>query len=385
MPLPPHTPGDVSSSPLDGPLSGRGWRWGVFVLVQVLVWGGIAATALAFRGRRDAAEMNVSWLIIANFATAAVLTSCIAVSLHAWHWHARQLGWIVGAVCGAPLVAAFVHTMAAMASGPLLGDAWSFAGFAYASGTGVVRPAVLYLVWTLGYVAVAAMLDRHESQRHRARLEQLVRDGEVELLKAQFDPHFLFNTLTLLQAESDDPVRVEEVTQRLSQYLRAASHSGRELVPVGRQADECLAYLNLQRARFGPRLSWQIDVADAVAAAELPSLTVQTLVEHAVRHGMEQTGEPAAITILADEVPSGVRLEVRFPGSAAAEDATPGGEASGRPVSRHGLRNLRRRLELLCGPTARLEHSAASGVVTLAVESPKTAPHKPTTPKALPT
>ena len=146
----------------------------------------------------------------------------------------------------------------------------------------------------------------------------------------------------------------------------------------------CRAYLHLQRARFGPRLSWRVDVADAVSAAALPSLTVQTLIEHAVRHGMEQTGEPAEITILAREVPAGVRLEVCFPGFAAAEEGAVGGVATCRPASRHGLQNLRRRLELLCGPTARLEHSAAAGVVTLAIESPKTPPSRPPTPEAPP-
>lgn len=355
------------------PAQAQGGRWWILAAVQIAVWGGLASAALAMSGSRAARGFNVAWLITANFTTAAVLTTSIAILLHTLRWRTWRLGTLSAAVCGCALVAAVVHAIAAVGAGDLLGAPWSFAGFAFPSKTGFVRPLALYLLWILAYVAVAGAFERRASQQRLERLARRVRESELELLQEQFDPHFLFNTLTLVQAEADEAPRVEELTQRLAQYLRTTLRSGRDMVSLGRQVEECMAYLHLQRARFGSRLSWRVDLARAAVNARFPSLTVQTLVEHAVRRGMEGSSEPAEIAISARAVGNAVHLEVRYPRQppAAAEAAAAGvatpGTAQHTARHGHGLHNLRRRLELLCGADTRLDEVAAPDLVSLSV------------------
>ncbi len=138
-------------------------------------------------------------------------------------------------------------------------------------------------------------------------------DAAVRLLLDQLDPHFLFNVLMLVQAEADDPSRVRELVLRISQYLRTAIGRASPMLPVGQQAEECLAYLQLQRARFGQSLSWRIEVEPEAAGLLLPRLTVQTLVEHAVLDGFEVSGEATEILVAARLKGEQLLLEVVHP------------------------------------------------------------------------
>lgn len=270
------------------------------------------------------------------------------------------------------LLAATGHVTLATLSSQIPGG-WSFTGFASPDPFGVVRPLILYLLWTISHLAASLYLERRDARARVAALEREARDMELHLLRDQFDPHFLFNALTLIQAEADDPARVRELLLRLSQYLRAALGSSETLVPLGRQAEACVAYLKLQEARFGPRLSWRIAIDDDVAAMPLPSLTVQTLVEHAVRVALEADGGEAEIVIAArrelDELVVDVARGSMLPVSVT-EVASGSGRAAADGGAGRGLQRLARRLELGLGPEASLSLRSQAGVAHVTIRIP---------------
>jgi LytS/YehU family sensor histidine kinase len=209
--------------------------------------------------------------------------------------------------------AALSHLLPAMLPGFCGAGDWVFAGFVSPSVFGVIRATILYSLWSLVFVVGSLAVERGETRRRTESLQQDVRDAAVRLLLDQLDPHFLSNVLMLVQAEADDPSRVRELVLRISQYLRTAIGRASPMLPVGQQAEECLAYLQLQRARFGQSLSWRIEVEPEAAGLLLPRLTVQTLVEHAVLDGFEVSGEATEILVAARLKGEQLLLEVVHP------------------------------------------------------------------------
>ncbi len=270
------------------------------------------------------------------------------------------------------LLAAFTaglsHLLLAMLPGVSGAGDWDFLGFVAPTVSGLSRATLLYGLWSLVFVVSSLAVERGETRRRTEALQQDVRDAELRLLLDQLDPHFLFNVLMLVQAEADDPGRVRELVLRISQYLRTAIGRASPMLPVSQQTEECLAYLQLQRARFGESLSWRIEVEPEAAGLLLPRLTVQTLVEHAVHHGFEAGGEPTEVVVAARREGKQLLLEVAYPRRL----ETRGGEgvALSEDDRSQGLKDLCRRLELLVGPEARFELVAGEGLVTARIQSP---------------
>jgi signal transduction histidine kinase len=183
----------------------------------------------------------------------------------------------------------------------------------------------------------------------KSRLAKQAVDAQLKLLHAQVEPHFLFNTLANVQAlvESGSP-RAAPVLASLIAYLRAA-------VPRLNDADASLgaelalvrAYLELMHMRMPDRLSFEIDVADDLAGQRFPSMALLTLVENAVRHGIDPSEAGGRIEIGArrDMRNGDIHVWVADTGDGMGEKALPG----------TGLSNLRARLAAFYGAGARLD------------------------------
>jgi signal transduction histidine kinase len=184
----------------------------------------------------------------------------------------------------------------------------------------------------------------------RSRLEKQAVDAQLSLLQAQIEPHFLFNTLANVQAlvESHSP-RAPEVLKSLIAYLRAAMPRLHDQAPtLGNEVALVRAYLDLMRMRMPDRLSFSIDVDPALEGLGFPSMALLTLVENAVRHGIDPSEEGGHIGVgAAHDAEGGHRVWVADTGVGMAEDAVPG----------TGLANLRSRVAAFFGPAAELRLS----------------------------
>ncbi|MDP1647045.1 MAG: histidine kinase [Rubrivivax sp.] len=188
--------------------------------------------------------------------------------------------------------------------------------------------------------------------RERALVEAESRRREAELrlsvLAAQVEPHFLFNTLAgVRSAIGTDPARASEMIDRLVDYLRAAiprlRSDGGSAATLAGQLDIVRAYLSLMAARM-PRLHWTIDVAPDLLAAPYPPLMLISLVENAVKHGVEPKIGPVHVEVRAARTADG-RLEI----TVADDGAGFGASASGGGL---GLANIRERLQQMFGERA---------------------------------
>lgn len=187
-----------------------------------------------------------------------------------------------------------------------------------------------------------------EAERHRAAHE--LSESRLRLLHAQIEPHFLFNTLGAVQqlAEKGAP-DAARLTASLIAFLRASLAEMRsEHVTLGADFALLEAYLQVMKARLGARLDYTLDLPQDLFQVTIPSMMLLTLVENAIKHGIEPSLQGGRIEVAAVAGAARLQLTVR--------DSGPGlGSAHGSPPgSGHGLANVRARLNLLYGDAATL-------------------------------
>ncbi|WMW80679.1 histidine kinase [Undibacterium cyanobacteriorum] len=178
-------------------------------------------------------------------------------------------------------------------------------------------------------------------------LERRVLEAEMASLQAQIEPHFLFNTLALIgQLIETEPEQASIVHGHLIKYLRAALPQIREKgnSKLGQQIELCRAYLNIMQARMQERLSFSIDCPKELQHYAFPPMMIQTLVENAIKHGLEPKTEGGHIHIGAHLGESEIVVDVNDNGLGFDLQANEG----------IGLSNIRERLKVLYGFRAAL-------------------------------
>jgi two-component system, LytTR family, sensor kinase len=191
-----------------------------------------------------------------------------------------------------------------------------------------------------------------ERESREAVLRQQVSEAELAALRAQINPHFLFNSLnTIADLIVRDPARAETMTVRLAGVFRhLLAHAPRPSTSVREEIDFLRAYLSIEESRFGDRLKVEIEMSPEIAACPIPSLILQPLVENALKHGLAPKPGPVHLRISA--LPDGdlLRLSVEDDGV---------GPGHGRPGV--GLTNVAGRLETLYHDRAGLTLQAREG------------------------
>jgi LytS/YehU family sensor histidine kinase len=210
-----------------------------------------------------------------------------------------------------------------------------------------------------------ARILRAESERHQ--MEKNVLEARLALMQAQVEPHFLFNTLANVQhLVETDPASASRMLDSLIQYLRAALPQMREAATnLGREVDMARAFLDIHRVRMGSRLAFAIEVPEPLKRRAFPPMMLISLVENAVKHGVDPCCDQGRIVIRAEE--SDGRLTVSVADTGEGVKPTKGGGV--------GLTNIRERLKALYGGSARLvlQENAPHGVVA-SIEVPSGSP-----------
>jgi len=216
---------------------------------------------------------------------------------------------------------------------------------------------------TMRFKLQTATLQLRTKQVEQERAYKLLAEARLSSLESRIHPHFLFNTLNSIAALiPTDPKRAEDTVGKLASLLRFslnANHTG--LVPLGQELKIVRDYLEIEKTRFGPRLSYRIDVPEALNDIRVPPLALQSLVENSVKHVVSQRAQGAAIRVTGSTDSGRVRLEVVDDGPGFSLDAI---------TPEHGLGNLISRLELLFGSSGQLDVSRAHEKTTVSLAFP---------------
>lgn len=189
-----------------------------------------------------------------------------------------------------------------------------------------------------------------ERRQEKAEVKQTITEKELtvaklNLLHAQVEPHFLYNTLASAQLLTrSDPAKADEMLGNLITYLRhSLPRTEDSLSTIGEELERTRSYLDIMKIRMGSRLHLQIEVPDYLKSVLFPGMMLQTLVENAIKHGLEPKSGGGTIWILARAHENMVAVTVADDGRGFSA------ESAGTGI---GLRNVRERLRLAYGNTA---------------------------------
>ncbi|HJV60002.1 MAG TPA: histidine kinase [Albitalea sp.] len=272
----------------------------------------------------------------------------VAAGLWRQHWVPAWLVRVLAVAVAAP-IATFVVYLPAVGGdvSAVLAQEGRVSGFMLIAGCSLVIAPLLALSALYRERDAQARSQSLEFALEKSLLERQALDARLQVLHAQIEPHFLFNTLANVQelVESGSP-QAAAVLSSLIAYLRAAMPRLNDAdATLGRETGLVRAYLELMHMRMPDRLSFDVAVPPELQGLRFPSMALLTLVENAIRHGVDPSEEGGRVEVGAAREAGTIRVWVADSGAGMSEQAAPG----------TGLTNLRARLKAFYGDAARLD------------------------------
>ena len=222
-----------------------------------------------------------------------------------------------------------------------------------AAQTGIVYIAAnfFYYLAAAYYYVLLAQAASHQAEARAMETSILARDAELKALKAQINPHFLFNSLNSISAlTSIDPARAREMCLLLADFLRMTLRLGEKAqIPLAQEIELLEKFLAIEKVRFGARLTMEMAIEDPAKRCLVPTLLLQPLVENAVTHGIAKLTEGGTVKLTAAN--HGPQLAITVENSM--DPDAPADRKGGM-----GLRNVRERLEARYGKEASVRATA---------------------------
>ena len=220
--------------------------------------------------------------------------------------------------------------------------------------------AMTLTAWSALYLGVKNWLSWQEEREKALRSSALADKAQLEMLRYQINPHFLFNALNSIRASVDeDAGRAKRMITQLSEFLRySLLHEGEKLTTLREEVEAVRNYLAIEKIRFEEKLEFRYEIDPKAEDFQLPGFLLNPLVENAVKHG-SRSGGPLRIELEVHANGDGLEIEVRNTG------ALKDGDINGNGI---GLANVRERLERQFGPRGRFDISQRNGEVVARIE-----------------
>jgi hypothetical protein len=308
-----------------GLLMGTGdapWPNALFFAVPVCLLYGFVAMSAYYVCRALPLAQRRLMRVAATFGAAALISGGLLVALcQAWQWFGQMLGTEWG----------------------LFEITRRFQVVLFGLGVG------LYLLSIFAHDVLIAMEDLRAAERREANSRVLARDAELQALRAQINPHFLFNSLNSISAlTAIDAAAAREMTIALAQFFRQTlALADRERIPLASELTLCENFLTVEKIRFGSKLAVDMRVEDGALKALIPPMVLQPLLENAIKHGIRHLVDGGMISVDIAVRASWLHLSIGNPFD---PDAT---QAPDKDMG-VGLQNIRSRLTTLYDDRARV-------------------------------
>jgi two-component system LytT family sensor kinase len=233
------------------------------------------------------------------------------------------------------------------------------ATFPYRIGTGIF----IFGLIILSYFLFITLSNLSEKKAKEAKLESLVKETELKMLRSQINPHFLFNSLNSLSSLTiTDPEKARDMIVKLSEFMRyALSRKDEQPVSLQNELENLRLYLDIEKVRFGDKLITEEIIEPNCLDFKIPVLLLQPLYENAVKHGVYESTESVRIVTRAKEIDGYIEITI-------SNDYYPA--PSLRKGTGTGLLNVTRRLELFYGNKASIKTSKENGIYTVSLYIP---------------
>ncbi len=300
-------------------------------------------------GWLDATALIIPLCLIYQFVCLSAWYSCKAAPIQK---STAQRIWLTHVLAAALLSLFWVLLAKLLAYG--LSQTPSFKGLdtRFSSQIPVIFGAgfLLYLLSVASHYVILAIEDSNKAEIRVQETSILARDAELKALKAQVNPHFLFNSLNSISAlTSVDPAKAREMCILLAEFLRMTLGLGEKTsVPLSEELSLLHRYLAIEKVRFGARLQMEEDLQELSTSIQLPPLLLQPLVENAVTHGIANLPEGGTVRLSGHSRNDHVLLAIE---NTMDPDSTPARKGG------LGLKNVRDRLEARYGKEASMRVS----------------------------
>jgi len=238
-------------------------------------------------------------------------------------------------------------------------QAYWVATFPYRVGTGVF----IYGLIILTYYLFISLTNLSEKNAKEAKLESLVKETELKLLRSQINPHFLFNSLNSISSLTvTDPEKARTMVVKLSDFMRyALSRKDEQPVSLRSELENLRLYLDIEKVRFGDKLIMEEDISPGCLECKIPVMLLQPLYENAVKHGVYESTESVKIVTTAKIIEGFIEITISNN-----YDLVP----AIRKGTGTGLLNVSRRLELFYGNKASIKTTKENNIYTVTLYIP---------------
>lgn len=239
---------------------------------------------------------------------------------------------------------------------------WIFKDFAY-----IINFCKPMVIWVLLYIFVAYTIEIQQSNIERIKMQASIEASEAKILKAQINPHFMFNALNSIRALIlEEPKKAQKGVTQLSNILRSSLVANRKTtIPLKEELKTIEDYLALEKVRYEERLQGTLEIDDNTLNVEVPPMMLQTLVENAIKHGVQKAEKWGFIEVKSKIENDFLVLEIRNTGVLVNHN-------DHKDYSGFGLENTRRRLQLIYGNQADFEiYQEAESIVHATMKIPK--------------
>lgn len=199
---------------------------------------------------------------------------------------------------------------------------------------------LLYIIYLVFFYAVNYYQSLKEKIKKEVEYKALIREAELQALKSQINPHFLFNSLNSISSLTvSNPEKAQEMVINLSGFMRySLMHNEKEMVSFARELDNIKLYLSIEKVRFGKKLNAEFEIDTHCMEAEIPNMILQPLFENAIKYGVYETIEQVTIRTVCEC--DGNTLKISIVNDYDASTIKKRGEGI-------GLRNIRKRMEII--------------------------------------
>ncbi len=213
------------------------------------------------------------------------------------------------------------------------------------------------------------MVDRvEELLKEQYTLGQEKVQAELRALQSQINPHFLYNTLDMINwmSQKREAENIRNVVQAMSRFYRLTLSKGKDIVPIRDEVEMCEAYMEIQKRRYKGRICYQVEVDEDILDCLIPKITLQPFLENAIIHGINEKADGRGMVLLNGWMEDGrITLSVTDDG----EGMTREDKAKSHQGSHYGLSNIEHRLKLFFGECIPVQIESSPGIGTCVIIS----------------
>jgi len=221
---------------------------------------------------------------------------------------------------------------------------------------------IYFIIWTVFYVAIKGLMELNKGRETRLKLESNLKESQLNTLKGQINPHFMFNSLNNIRGLMlEDVDRARNMLTSLSETLRySLTKSNVSSIALEDELEMVENYIEISKIQFENRLQFETNIDKASLNTQIPPMIIQMLVENAIKHGISNLKEGGKINLVTNIKDSQLLIEV----------ANSGKLRSSPNSTQLGLKNIQQRLELLYGEAATFSLEEIENKVVATIKIP---------------